>query len=349
MDGAWPPSGIHVGMAKECTTMVEQGIPERNGQVLVIGEALIDIVRRPGQPDQEHPGGSPANVALGLARLGQRASLLTRIGDDARGRSIADHLGASGVLLVDGSVTAESTSTAAALIGADGSASYEFDLDWRLPAAIAPAGFDVVHTGSIAAFLQPGGDQVLDLIRSAHAQASVTYDPNARPRLMGEPGSARTRVEALVALSDVVKVSDEDLAWFAPGEDPVAVATTWVATGPAIVIITRGARGVTAITSRDRVDVMAPTIEVIDTVGAGDSFMGAVIDHLLRIGLLGPGTRTTLDAITTEEIHRLLAYGAEVAAVTCSRAGANPPTRTELGHSWARSALSPVTAELGHS
>ncbi len=303
--------------------------------VLVVGEALVDIVEGTDGVRAEHPGGSPANVALGLARLGRAARLLTRIGADPRGLAIREHLESSGVTLVPGSVTDAVTSTATALIDDLGVASYVFDLDWDLPGDVSLGDVDLgayraMHTGSIAAFLPPGGDAVVALVEQASGQVTVSYDPNARPRLMGAADVARARAERIVALSDVVKVSDEDLAWLAPGEDAVKVAEHWLSTGPAIVIVTLGGGGSIGLLAAGRIDVPAPAIDVVDTVGAGDSFMSGLLDHLAGADLLGAGRRQSLRGLATEQAEAMLQHAARVAAITCSRAGANPPTRSEL-------------------
>lgn len=302
--------------------------------VLVVGEALVDIVHRGDGSPAEHPGGSPANVALGLARLGRTARLLTRIGDDDYGRLVRAHLESSGVHLVPGSVGPGPTSTATALVDARGVASYEFAIDWALPGAAALdgvlGGADCLHTGSIAAFLQPGGDAVLRLVEESAGRVTISYDPNARPRLMGDPAVARARVERFVAASDLVKVSDEDLGWLAPGADPMDVAAAWLDLGPATVVVTRGGEGSGAICRAGRVDVPAPAVTVVDTVGAGDSFMSGLIDYLAAAGLLGGGQRAALRAAGTDLLEAMLGHAARIAAITCSRAGANPPTREEL-------------------
>jgi len=299
-------------------------------EVLVVGEALVDIVERTDGSRAEHPGGSPANVALGLARLGRAAALLTRIGTDERGVAVRTHLEASGVRLVEGSVTGERTSTATARLDERGVASYAFDLDWRVAADPDLSAYAALHTGSIAAFLAPGGDDVVRLVEAASGRVTVTYDPNARPVLMGDAGQARARVERIVALADLVKVSDEDLAWLAPGEDPVAIATRWQASGPAVVVVTRGGEGAVAVTGTGRVEVLAPQVDVVDTVGAGDSFMSGLVDHLAGAGLLGAGTHDTMAAMPAADVAAMLTHAVRVAAVTVSRAGANPPTRAEL-------------------
>jgi len=298
--------------------------------VLVVGEALVDIVRRRDGTSTEHPGGSPANVALGLARLGRPARLLTQIGDDARGEAVRTHLEASGVRLEPGSVVPGPTSTAAATLDAAGVATYEFALDWALPAAVAPGPAALLHTGSIAAFLQPGGDAVLALLERTAGSVTITYDPNARPRLMGDPVAALARVERIVALADVVKVSDEDLEWLSPGRDPMDVAADWLDRGPALVVVTRGGEGSSALARSGRVDVPALRVAVVDTVGAGDAFMSGLIDHLAGTGLVGAERRAALRSIAPDGVRATLTHAARIAAITCSRAGANPPTRADL-------------------
>ena len=299
--------------------------------VLVVGEALIDVVHRADGSVDEHPGGSLANVALTLGRLGRDARLATWLGPDARGDAIRAWLHDSAVTLTRGSTDAERTSVATAHLDAHGAATYQFDLDWRVPAGTAPdASTLAVHTGSIAAVLEPGASDVRALVAAARATATITYDPNARPALMGDPADARARIEALVALADVVKVSDEDLAWLAPETDPVDLAHRWLTLGPGLVVVTHGGEGALAITATGEQRVTAPRVDVVDTVGAGDSFMGALLDGLWDAGLLGADRRDALRAIDPGMLTTLLERCAAVAAVTVSRAGANPPRRTEL-------------------
>jgi fructokinase len=298
--------------------------------VLVIGEALVDIVSAPGQPAVEHAGGSPANVALGLGRLGVTTRLLTRIGDDDRGRLIRSHLEASGVQLAEGSVTSDPTSTATAHLDAAGIANYEFDLDWKLPPNADTAEARAVHTGSIAATLPPGGDDVLRLIETIGRRALVSYDPNARPTLMGDPRSALERIERIVRASDVVKVSDEDLEWLLPGVNPLQVAETWRASGPALVVVTRGSNGASGVLASGIVEVAAPLIVVADTVGAGDALMAGLLDGLDSAGLLRPDRVEDLRAAPAGDLAPLLSHAVRTAALTCTRPGADPPTREEL-------------------
>ncbi|WP_435971830.1 carbohydrate kinase family protein [Streptomyces sp. Qhu_M48] len=294
---------------------------------LVIGECVADIVRAPvgsGAADRLHPGGSPANVAYGLGRLGRDVTLLTQLADDPTGRRIGAHLRSAGVRVEIGGAPVRTPSAVVGL-DADGRATYTFDIAWSLAAPV-PAGLapDHVHIGSVAAVTAPGADTVLAETERLRDRATVSYDPNVRPALMGEHGAAVARVERCVALADLVKASDEDLAWLHPGEDPRAVAARWLALGPAVVLVTRGAEGSFALTRREEVTVDAPRVAVVDTVGAGDSFMSAVLDTLAGRG------REELGALGAESLAGLLRRAGAAAAVTVSRAGAQPPDRSEL-------------------
>lgn len=300
---------------------------------LVVGEALIDVVHRSDGSENEHPGGSPMNVAITLGRLGRRVDLLTWFGKDARGDVILNHLGASRVNVLPGCDAAAATPVAIATVDDDGVASYTFDLTWEVsPGWEAQVGEPiVVHTGSIGAVLPPGGADVLALLRAKHAESTITYDPNLRPALMGSPEEVKPLVEALIDTSDVVKVSDEDLAWLAPGADPLDVAREWLARGPALVIVTFGGSGATAVTrAGETVQVAAPKVTVADTVGAGDSFMGGLIDGLWAEGLLGAPQRQALTSVPAETVRSVLERCVRIAAITVARAGANPPWSEEL-------------------
>jgi len=302
-------------------------------RALVIGEALIDVVRRPDGSRDEHPGGSPANVALGLGRLGRRVDLLTWLGLDPEGDLVRRHLDASGVRVLAGDRDAVRTPVATAHLDAAGAATYEFDLEWDLPTRwdddeVAPL---VVHTGSIAAVLEPGATRVAHEVARLRPTSTVTYDPNLRPALMGSPERAQPAVDAMVALADVVKVSDEDLAWLHPGVAPAEVAEEWTHRGPALVVVTHGGEGAFAATAAGaRLRVAAPPVTVADTVGAGDSFMGGLLDGLWSAGLLGADRREALRDVPAATVEAVLQRCARIAAITVSRPGANPPRLAEL-------------------
>ncbi|MDT5165283.1 MAG: fructokinase [Mycobacterium sp.] len=297
---------------------------------LVIGEALIDIVADGHRVVSEHVGGSPLNVAVGLARLGRDVDFLTHIGDDPYGRRIAEYVAASGAQLVSGSQSADRTTTARLTVNEKGSADYEFDVDWQLsgtPPVTPPL---LVHTGSIAAIHDPGCLAVAAIVDAYRVSATVSFDPNVRPSLIADRELARTRIEHLVERSDIVKVSEEDLRWLEPDRKPEEVAQTWQSLGPAIVAVTMADQGAEAICAAGTVQVPALSARVVDTVGAGDSFMVGVLDALWSQGLLGADRRAGLVALDLEALTAVLEAGSAVAAVTVSRAGADLPDRDAL-------------------
>ncbi|SFX56546.1 carbohydrate kinase [Streptomyces atratus] len=304
--------------------------------LLVIGECVADIVRLPGAADQVHPGGSPANVAYGLARLGHGATLLTQLGPDDNGRLIRDHLAGVGVEVRTDGATAPTPSAAVTLDGA-GRAAYTFEITWTLGPVSLDRPPHHVHTGSIAAVMEPGEATVLGVVESLRTSATVSYDPNVRPELMGDHESAVRRVERCVALSDVVKASDEDLEWLYPGQEPERVAERWLASGPAVVLVTRGGEGALAVLPGGRVTVDALPTEVVDTVGAGDAFMSGTLHALAAHGLLGAAGRQRLRSLDRARVTDVLRHAAASAAVTVARAGANPPDVGELAAALARS------------
>ena len=305
----------------------------------VIGEGLVDVVQR-SSGIEAHVGGSPLNVAVGLARLGHPVQFIGRYGRDAYGDSVAAHLRASSVMLPlapDGLPT----SVATALVDDDGSATYTFDLAWELPGLVERLPFmlqgsTLLHTGSIATMLAPGAAEVLAAVERAHPASTISFDPNCRPSIITDADYARRQAEKFVSLSDIVKASDEDLAWLYPGVDPLESARRWLtlggAEGPAVVVVTRGATGPWGITAAGEAEFAAPRVEVADTVGAGDSFMAALLSGVVDRGLDGAQNRADLRALPAEGLMALLAHASRAAAVTVSRAGANPPTRAELNH-----------------
>ena len=292
---------------------------------LVIGESLIDIVE-----SDEHVGGSPLNVAVGLGRLGREVDFLTYIADDAYGRRITEYLNAAGVQLVSESRTAERTATARSTIAEDGSADYVFDLDWQLSGTppVAPPLF--VHTGSIAAVQDPGCLAVAALIDTYRVSATVTFDPNVRPSLIADRDLARERIEHLVERSDIVKVSEEDLRWIDPDRPPERIAQTWLALGPAIVAVTMADRGAAAVCAAGVARVPARPVQVVDTVGAGDAFMVGLIDALWGRGLLGAQRRAELAGLDLDALTAALEAASAAAALTVGRAGADLPDRAAL-------------------
>lgn len=286
-------------------------------RILVIGEALIDIVERDGER-VEHVGGSPANVALTLARLGRDASLVVDIGEDAHGTMIREHLAASDVEVI--SRAAPRTPTALARIQPDGSAQYDFDIAWD-PAPADPSGYAHVHTGSIAAFLEPGAGTVRELFSGLDVGVTASFDPNIRPSIIGSHAEVLPAFESLAAECDIVKLSDEDAEWLYPTMQLDEILSRVLGLGARIAAITRGGDGILLASDVARVDVPAAKIVVADTIGAGDSAMGAIIDEFLRSGL---------GVLDEPVLRRIGHWAATVAGITTSRNGANPPRRSEI-------------------
>jgi fructokinase len=301
---------------------------------LVLGEALTDCVIR-GGVTTETPGGSPMNVAIGLGRLENDVTMATRFGGDERGTALRDHLAASSVATIAQAGDAERTSSAQATIAEDGSADYVFDLRWDLTTEMIPAhGFTHVHAGSIGATLEPGGSAVEETLRRAsESGATVSYDPNARPIIMGDPGDVLPRIEALIGLSTIVKASDEDCEWLYPGVPFAEVAGRWRDLGAALVIITQGPDGVEAWFGDAHVVLPIVTTTVVDTIGAGDSFMAGLLHALASQGRLGTGEGRALEGLTKATLIDALQFALGCAAITVSRVGANPPRITELSGS----------------
>lgn len=296
--------------------------------VVVLGEALIDIVTTSAGA-AERPGGSPANVTVALGRLGRAAALVARVADDERGRVLRDWLAASGVELLTAGAPAR-TATARATIDERGDATYDFDIDWTLPSPVEIPAARFFHTGSVAATLAPGADEVRAAAERARTTALVSYDPNIRPALTGGVADARARVEAIVALSDVVKASAEDAAWLYPGVAPVEVAREWVALGAGLAVITDGDTGSLGVTAHATVEVPAVPTRVVDTVGAGDTFMGTLLDGILNLPGDTAAVRESVRGMDATTLPPLLHRAAAAAAITVGREGMDPPTPEDL-------------------
>ena len=314
----------------------------------MIGEALVDVIACGDRSAEAFPGGSPLNVAIGLGRLGLPVRLHSSFGSDPFGELIAAHLTASGVQVTGGTRTSAPTSVAEASISPDGSATYTFSLRWDpRPSSVRATGLLAVHTGSIAAVLEPGASVVQYEVERLRSVATISYDPNVRPQLTRDSASTRERIAQLVAQADVVKVSEEDIAWLHPDSDPACVARSWLLLGPAIVVITRGSEGAHAFTRAGEIEVAAPETSVADTVGAGDSFMSGLLAGLADHGLLGRAREPLLRCIDLDTTRSVLDFATRCAAVTVSRHGADPPTRNELAGCVASTADLPTRGQRG--
>ncbi|MCL1923836.1 MAG: carbohydrate kinase [Propionibacteriaceae bacterium] len=300
-------------------------------QILVIGESLIDIVQREGEKPQSCPGGSPMNVAIGLGRLGHSPTLATWFAQDKYGKMITKHCEESRVTILPGSDQAPRTSTAMAQLDEHGHATYTFDIDMSLPVlpeAIPP----LIHIGSLGALLQPARDVVLPYCQRAQDTSMIFFDPNVRPSIMGSPDTVRPVVEEYIRTSTVVKVSDEDLAWLYPSPDIFhAHAKRWLEGGTTrLVVVTLGSKGARALTAQSEFTVPAHTTsDMVDTVGAGDSFMAGLISETIACGYLEKSLGLELGE-EPEIVEYILQRASQVAGITVSRAGANPPWHDEL-------------------
>jgi fructokinase len=300
----------------------------------VVGEALIDLA---GAGDDEpwlaRPGGSPYNVAIGLARLGRPTAFVGRLSRDPLGTILRNHAERSGVDLGH-AVDAGEPTTIALVELTDTVADYRFGIDgtadfqWT-DAELASAGLDaaVVHFGSLASWTPPGDRAIARRLAQLRDNTFVSYDPNVRPRLQNDQHAARQHVEEAVALADVVKTSADDLAWLYPGLAAAQAARNWLSLGPQLVVVTSGADGSTAHARAQEVSCPARSAPVVDTVGAGDAFMAGLLDALAERKLLH---RDALAAVPAHTLHALLDDASLVAALTCARAGANPPRRAEV-------------------
>ncbi|MBC6446162.1 carbohydrate kinase family protein [Actinokineospora xionganensis] len=306
-----------------------------NPRVIVAGEALIDLIV---DDDPRHPtavpGGSPANTAIALARLGTPVSFLGRFGDDTFGRLLRTNLAADGVDLAYAVAADEPASLAVVTRTPDGPA-YGFhvsgtaDWAWRqaeLPAQL-PADVGAVHAGSLALALEPGAS-VLGRWFAAQREHRVTsFDPNVRPALVGPRAEYARRLTALWAVSDLVKVSVEDLQWVYPDTDPVAVALNLQDDlGTPLVVVTLGGDGAVALHSGLSYRRRADPVSVVDTVGAGDTFTGGLLHWLDENGSL---SRDGLRSLTDRAIDQALEFAITVAGLACTRPGADPPRRAE--------------------
>ena len=294
---------------------------------VVAGEALVDVVVRAGGDTHNAPGGSPLNVAVGLARLDVPTTLVTEVGDDALGRLLVEHVLASDVALhPDSVVTGRRTSTATAHLDATGAASYDFDLGWELGPRQLPEEAGALHVGSLGTSLRPGRDHVLSLVDQATSRGLlVSYDPNARPTLTPDPQQAWRDVREVAAAATIVKMSDEDLAFLAPGTTPDELVTSLLAAATRLVVVTFGGEGALAATRDGRVHVASRPSTVVDTVGAGDSFMAALLAVVVEHGL---------DELTPPRLQQYVEAAHLAAGITVSRPGADPPRLGELPADW---------------
>ena len=285
---------------------------------VVAGEALVDLVRREDGSYAAHPGGGPYNVARTLGRLGVRAAFLGRLSDDAFGARLRAELEADGVDLSASVATSAPTTLALAELDAAGAATYRFyahgtsapGLEAADVAAVSePA---VLYVGTLGLVFEPIASTLEVLVQRMPPATLVAVDPNCRPDAIADEAGYRARLQRILARADVVKVSEDDLAWLSPDSAPAAAARDLLRPG-AVALITLGARGALVVDADSETAVSAPPVDVVDTIGAGDAFMGAF--------LAAQRDRDTIAAAR---------FACEVAALTCGRAGADPPRSRDI-------------------
>jgi fructokinase len=304
----------------------------------VLGECVADALTdpaaaRPGELAlRVLPGGGPANTAAALGRLGTPTRFLGRISTDPFGALFRAQLEGSGVDLGASVVAAEPSTLAIATLDASGRAHYSFHAegtaDWQwTEAELAATRADTacLHTGSLALVREPGGPRIEELLAAARAHATISIDPNVRPLLV-DPAVYRERLPRWCALADILRLSADDLELLLPGTAPEQACDRFHQAGVPVVVITLGEHGALASLDGRRITVPATTVDVADTVGAGDAFTAGLLHHLAGLGRLGG----RLTALTPEELTAACAFGTRVAALTCAAVGPNPPWAHQL-------------------
>jgi len=274
-------------------------------------------------------GGGPANTAKALARLGYEVDFIDGISNDAYGVSARKELSRDGVGLTLSMASDKPTCTATVTLDSNGSASYEFLIDGTAtfdfnnawlpdPERLKPS---VLHIGTLVTIIEPGASVLFDWAVKVGEFAPIVFDPNIRPSVMGDRQKYAAAVEKWVSISSVVKVSDDDIKWLYPEETLDVVAHRWIAAGVNCVVITRGAHGLIGFTAKGMEEVDGIKVEVVDTVGAGDTVGAIVVEGIIKHSVHG---------LEGHVLNAVLHKAAIAAAITCSRAGAAPPRTHEL-------------------
>jgi fructokinase len=300
--------------------------------ILVAGEALVDVIQHADGGLTAAPGGSPYNTVRTIARLGRRASFVGRLSNDRFGRMLREHLEADGVDLACAVATDDPTTLAMAEIGPDGSARYHFYTEATSAGGLLvddlPAAFDgvaAVLVGSLGLVLEPTATALETLATRLPAGMPLVVDPNCRPGVIRDPDVYRARMRRIFGRADVVKASTEDLEFLEPGLSADEAARAVLAAGPAVVLVTDGPRDVRVVMGRGAFAVPVPRVEIVDTIGAGDSFAGAFLAWWIGHG------KGRADLADGHALHAAVRFGIRVAGVTSGRKGANPPTFAEMG------------------
>jgi fructokinase len=300
--------------------------------IVVCGEALIDQIGNEEGTQHATPGGGPFNTARALARLGIPTAFLGRLSEDKFGRELSELLVADGASIALASTGPEPTTVAIAEIDSRGSASYRFVIEGTsapnlipdmVPRSFAPE-VNALHVGTLGLVLQPMAGTLVELVRRERGRRLIMLDPNIRAALVDEV-DYRTRLESVIAAATIVKASDSDLAWIEPGSDYRAAAQHMLDRGVQMVVVTLGALGAYGAHRDLRVQVEAPQVQVVDTIGAGDAFGAGLLGWLHDHDLI----RSDLE-LDEDQLRAALDYACLAASLTCARAGADPPWKREM-------------------
>jgi len=303
------------------------------GTVVVAGEALYDLVPQASGALSPHPGGGPFNTARTLGRLERPVAYLGRLSTDGYGERLAQMLAEDGVGLGSVVRTEEPTTLALAELDAAGVARYRFYAQGtsapglRLDDArrVLPPAAGALLVGTLGLVLEPIAAALEALVAEVAGATLVALDPNVRPTVIADEAAYRARLDRLLARADLVKLSEEDAEWLDPERSPVDTARSLLGAGPRAVVLTRGGDGAVALTADGETAVSAPPVEVADTIGAGDAFGGGLLAWWGAHGL-------DRDALTDHaRLVEATRFACVVAAKTCERPGASPPTLAELG------------------
>jgi fructokinase len=305
--------------------------------IVCCGEALIDMLPRKSAEGvavyQPFNGGSIFNTAIALGRLGIKTGFFTGLSTDFFGDSLKAGLEASHVSLKYVKIW-DRPSTLAFVKLDNGHARYSFFDDNSAGRMLTKKDLpklardvEALHFGSISLIPEPGASTLEALMKRESKTRVICFDPNIRPTVIKNRREYLARVKRMIAMSDIVKISDEDVKWITGKDDFAATARKWLKAGAKVVVITRGGEGAEAFTKKINVKIVSPKVTVVDTVGAGDTFTAGVLTSLSKAGKLTKSGMTDLDETTLRDA---MSFAARAAAVTVSREGANPPWAHEL-------------------